>query len=200
MNIAVYCGSSPQAPDDLKAAAYDLGTWIGHHGHTLVYGGSSIGLMGEVSRAVLAAGGCVHGVEPAFFIKAGVAQHDLTHLHTVDTMEERKALMIELADVFVALPGGVGTLEEISEIMGRIRLGLTEGPCYFLDVDGFYSGIGALLERMIGARFIERDVCCSQYVFAKSVEELVGLLDARSCAPVKKTKVPCVPASNLPCG
>ena len=122
MNIAVYCGSSPLALPHLKEAARTLGAWIGRSGNALVYGGSSIGLMGEVSASALAAGAEVYGVEPQFFIDAGVAQHDLTRLHVVETMEERKALMIELADVFVALPGGVGTLEEISEIMSRIRL------------------------------------------------------------------------------
>ncbi len=197
MNIAVYCGSSPRALPRLLQAAHELGTWMGRHGHALVYGGSSIGLMGEVSRAVLAAGGEAYGVEPSFFIEAGVAQHDLTRLHTVETMEERKALMIELADVFVALPGGVGTLEEISEIMSRIRLGMTEGPCYFLDADGFYQGFRDLLEQMVSARFIEEEVCRSQYLFAESVEELTSLLDERAKAPICKAGVPCVPESNL---
>lgn len=108
------------------------GAWIGDSGNTLVYGGSSVGLMGLISRVVLEHGGEVYGVEPQFFTDAGVEQQDLTELYVVENMSERKAKMIELGDVFVALPGGVGTLEEISEIMSRIRLHLTPGPCFAL--------------------------------------------------------------------
>lgn len=200
MNIAVYCGSSPSALPELKEAARILGTWIGTSGNALVYGGSSIGLMGEVSAATLAAGGHAYGVEPQFFIEAGVAQHDLTHLYVVDTMEERKAKMIELADVFVALPGGVGTLEEIAEIMSRIRLQMTPGPCYFLDMNGFYTGMRTLLERMVHAQFIEGAQSSAAFVFAQSVEELIALLEARSCKPTGACMAPVVPESNLQIG
>lgn len=200
MNIAVYCGSSPLALPVLKEAARMLGEWIGKSGHSLVYGGSSIGLMGEVSSACLAAGGDVYGVEPRFFIEAGVAQHDLTRLHVVETMEERKALMIELADVFVALPGGVGTLEEIAEIMSRIRLQMTPGPCYFLDMDGFYDGLKALLGRMVQAGFIEEAQVEKGFLFAESVDELIELLNRRSSDPTPVASFPVVPESNLPMG
>ncbi len=200
MNIAVYCGSSPLALPHLKEAARTLGTWIGQSGHALVYGGSSIGLMGEVSAATLAAGGEVYGVEPQFFIDAGVAQHDLTERHVVETMEERKAMMIELADVFVALPGGVGTLEEISEIMSRIRLQMTPGPCYFLDLDGFYEGLSRLLDRMVEARFIEQAQVDAGFIMAKDVDELIGLLSCHAEAPSGACAVPVVPESNLAMG
>lgn len=200
MNIAVYCGSSPHALPELKEAARILGTWIGESGNALVYGGSSIGLMGEVSAATLAAGGKAYGVEPEFFIEAGVAQHDLTRLYVVDTMEERKAKMIELADVFVALPGGVGTLEEIAEIMSRIRLQMTPGPCYFLDLDGFYSGIRELLERMVNAQFIEGLQADSAFLFPQSVDELIGMLEARECEKLNTCAAPVVPESNFAMG
>ncbi len=200
MNIAVYCGSSPLALPHLKEAARTLGAWIGRSGNALVYGGSSIGLMGEVSASALAAGAEVYGVEPQFFIDAGVAQHDLTRLHVVETMEERKALMIELADVFVALPGGVGTLEEISEIMSRIRLQMTPGPCYFLDLDGFYAGLFQLLDRMVDARFIERVQADAAYVMASSVDELITHLEGRMEAPCADCAHPVVPESNLRMG
>lgn len=201
MNIAVYCGSSPLALPHLKAAARELGTWIGESGNALVYGGSSIGLMGEVSAATLRAGGEAYGVEPQFFIDAGVAQHDLTQLHVVETMEERKALMIELADVFVALPGGVGTLEEISEIMSRIRLQMTPGPCYFLNLDGFYQGLQDLVDRMVDAQFIERQQADAGFVMAKSTEELISMLEARAAAADDELcEAPVVPESNLRMG
>lgn len=197
VNIAVYCGSSPLALEPLKEAARQLGTWIGKSGHALVYGGSSIGLMGEVSASTLSAGGEVFGVEPQFFIDAGVAQHDLTRLHVVQTMEERKALMIELADVFVALPGGVGTLEEISEIMSRIRLQMTPGPCYFLDLDGFYEGLRSLLRRMVKARFIEEEHVDRGFIFADTTRELIALLEMRSAEACPACGYPVVPESNI---
>lgn len=200
MNIAVYCGSSPLALPELKEAARELGRWIGESGNALVYGGSSIGLMGEVSAATLRAGGKVFGVEPRFFIDAGVAQHDLTRLYVVETMEERKTLMIDLADVFVALPGGVGTLEEISEIMSRIRLQMTPGPCYFLDLNGFYQGLQDLIQAMVDAQFIEREQTDAGFVMAKSVEELIGHLSRRMCQPDPACLAPVVPESNLRMG
>ncbi len=177
MNIAVYCGSNPGLDPDFATLADRLGTWIGQSDNNLVYGGSSVGLMGIVSRAVLQAGGYVYGVEPQFFIDAGVAQHDLTALYTVDTMAERKQLMINLADQFVALPGGVGTLEEMAEIMSRIRLNL--GPsvrCYFLNIHGFWEPLRQLLEAMVEQHFIDQcDV--DRYVFCDTLEDLMNCLD-----------------------
>ncbi|MCI8469723.1 MAG: TIGR00730 family Rossman fold protein [Eggerthellaceae bacterium] len=175
MNITVYCGSNPGANPRFLEAAEQLGTWIGRAGHCLVYGGSSVGLMGAVSRAALAAGGCVEGVEPRFFIDAGVAQHDLTRLHVVETMAERKALMIELGDAFVALPGGVGTLEEISEIMSQVRLSLGPRRCYLLNLDGFYDPLRQLLGAMLDQGFLDqRDV--DAFLFPTSVDELTAAL------------------------
>ena len=145
MNITVYCGSNFGDDPRFEEAARDLGAWIARAGHTLVYGGSSVGLMGAVSRAAIDGGAPVIGVEPAFFIEAGVAQHDLTELFVTDTMGERKAKMIELGEVFVALPGGVGTLEEISEILTRVRLDLGPHECFLLNIDGFYDPLAAFL-------------------------------------------------------
>ena len=173
MNVVVYCGSSLGADPAFREAARQLGTWIGRSGNRLVYGGSSVGLMGEVSRAVLEAGGEVDGVEPQFFIDAGVEQHDLTNLYVVRTMSERKAKMIELGDVFVALPGGVGTLEEISEIASRIRLGLGPDACFFLNIDGFYDPLAAQIRLMERQGFLApEDV--GRYRMVPSVGELVA--------------------------
>lgn len=175
MNIAVYCGSNPGTNPRFEKAAHQIGTWIARQGHTLVYGGSSVGLMGVVSKAALAEGGLVYGVEPRFFIEAGVAQHDLTKLYVVETMSERKAKMIELSDVFITIPGGVGTLEEVSEIMSRIRLGLGPNECYFLNLDGFYDALWQLLQNMLQQKFIS-SVDLERYHFARSVEELTQLV------------------------
>ena len=175
MNITVYCGSNFGDNPHFEEAAHDLGAWIARAGHTLVYGGSSVGLMGAVSRAAIEGGAPVIGVEPEFFIEAGVAQHDLTELIVVETMGERKSKMIELGDAFVALPGGVGTLEEISEIFTRVRLDMGPHECFLLNIGGFYDPLRLFLQSMVERRFFDQcdlDRCH----FPRSVEELECLL------------------------
>lgn len=149
MNITVYCGSNFGDNPHFEEAARNLGAWIARAGHTLVYGGSSVGLMGAVSRAAIEGGTPVIGVEPAFFIEAGVAQHDLTELFVCDTMGERKAKMIELGDAFVAFPGGTGTLEEIAEVMSMVSLRQLDAPCILYNLNGYYDSLKALLNEMI---------------------------------------------------
>ncbi|MEI3547219.1 MAG: TIGR00730 family Rossman fold protein [Adlercreutzia sp.] len=183
MNITVYCGSNFGDNPHFEEAARNLGAWIARAGHALVYGGSSVGLMGAVSRAAIEGGAPVIGVEPAFFIEAGVAQHDLTELIVCDTMGERKAKMIELGDAFVALPGGVGTLEEISEIFTRVHL---DGAARVLPIE--YRRV----LRPASARFWNRwsstaffDQCdLDRCHFPRSVEELARLL---STADTRRT-------------
>lgn len=179
MNIAVYCGSTPGTCEKFTDVATQLGKWIASRGYGLVYGGSSVGLMGVVSRTCMDFGAPVIGVEPQFFIDEGVQQHDLTELVVVETMSQRKAKMIELADAFVALPGGVGTLEEISEIMSRIRLDLTNAPCVLLNIEGFYDSLHAFLNTMSQQGFIlpnERD----SFVFAESIGEMARAIDGHA--------------------
>lgn len=149
MNITVYCGSNFGDNPHFEEAAHDLGAWIARAGHTLVYGGSSVGLMGAVSRAAIEGGAPVIGVEPEFFIEAGVAQHDLTELVVVETMGERKSKMIELGDAFVAFPGGTGTLEEIAEVMSMVSLRQLDAPCILYNLNGYYDSLKALLNEMI---------------------------------------------------
>lgn len=149
MNITVYCGSNFGDNPHFEEAAHDLGAWIARAGHTLVYGGSSVGLMGAVSRAAIEGGAPVIGVEPEFFIEAGVAQHDLTELIVVETMGERKSKMIELGDAFVAFPGGTGTLEEIAEVMSMVSLRQLDAPCILYNLNGYYDSLKALLNEMI---------------------------------------------------
>lgn len=149
MNITVYCGSNFGDNPHFEEAAHDLGAWIARAGHTLVYGGSSVGLMGAVSRAAIEGGAPVIGVEPEFFIEAGVAQHDLTELIVVETMGERKSKMIELGDAFVAFPGGTGTLEEIAEVMSMESLRQLDAPCILYNLNGYYDSLKALLNEMI---------------------------------------------------
>lgn len=182
MNITVYCGSSMPENRAFQQVARELGEWIAREGHELVYGGSRVGLMGIVSGTVLEAGGRVHGVETSFFVDAGVARDNLTELFVVDTMAERKAKMIELGDAFVALPGGVGTLEEMSEIMSRIRLGMDPSACYFLNIDGFYDNLRAFLDDMVREGFLDR-IDLDRICFPETLDELVRLLESDFANP-----------------
>lgn len=187
MNVTVYCGSNPGNDPAFMQAAREVGTWIAQAGHSLVYGGSSVGLMGAVSRAAIEGGAPVIGVEPEFFIEAGVAQHDITELVVVETMGDRKALMIERGDVFVALPGGVGTLEEISEVITRVRLDLGPHECFLLNVNGFYDPLRTFLETMVARQFFDRcdlDRCH----FPRTVAELAHLVETAPSRPQRRSE------------
>ena len=117
MNIAVYCAASQSNDSTFDERTEELGNWIAKNNHTLVYGGGNTGLMGVVASAVMQTGGEVIGVMPQFFVEREIAKKDITKLHIVETMSERKNKMIELSEVYIALPGGPGTLEEIAEVV-----------------------------------------------------------------------------------
>ena len=150
MNITVYLGSSIGDDPDYRKEAEHLGEWIGKNGHRLVYGGSHLGLMGVLSNAVLDSGGTVTGVMPEFMIASGRAGGKSIELIRVKDMAERKKKMLELGDAFIALPGGPGTLEEISEAISQSRLGRSEKECFLYDVDGYYDDLRRMLLKMIG--------------------------------------------------
>ena len=149
MNITVYLGSNEGNDPSLKRAVGELGTWIGRNGHALIYGGSKCGLMGELARCVLEAGGEVTGVEPRFFVDQGLVYDDITRLIVTEDMSERKAKMIELGDAFIAFPGGTGTLEEIAEVMSKVALKHLDAPCILYNLNGYYDGLRALMDHMV---------------------------------------------------
>ena len=149
MNITVYLGSNEGKDPALKIAVRELGTWIGRNHHTLIYGGSKRGLMGELAESVLMAGGKVTGVEPQFFLDMGFEYPEITQLIVTQDMSERKAKMVELGDAFIAFPGGTGTLEEISEIMSKIVLGHLAAPCIVYNLNGYYDDLRRLLDHMV---------------------------------------------------
>ena len=138
-SMCIYCGSRSGANARFVAAAREVGTWIGAHGGQLVYGGGNNGLMGEVADATLAAGGRVVGVIPKALVEKEWSKHDCTELHIVDSMHDRKQLMAERADAFLALPGGIGTFEELFEVWTWRQLGYHAKPLGLLDVDGYYQ-------------------------------------------------------------
>lgn len=177
MNITVYLGANEGNDPALKQAVRELGTWIGESGNDLVYGGSKVGLMGIIAESVLRAGGKVTGVEPQFFMEKELQYDAVTHLIVTETMAERKTKMIELGDVFVAMPGGTGTLEEISEVMSLLALDRLEAPCILYNLHGYYDSLRQLLDRMIAAdlssEYRQRNI-----YFVKNLNELQKVLDS----------------------
>ncbi len=171
MNITVYLGANEGNDPSLKEAARALGTWIGHAGHALVYGGSKCGLMGVLAQSVLKAGGKVTGVEPQFFIDAGFEYDDITELIVTKDMTERKTKMIELGGAFIAFPGGTGTLEEIAEVMSKVSLGHLDKPCILYDLNGYYDGLKTQLRHMIELGLSSEDRLRGIY-FAESLEDI----------------------------
>jgi len=155
--ICVYCGSSPGARPAYAATAREVGERLAARGIGLVYGGGSVGLMGAVADAVLAAGGEAIGVLPEALDRREVGHRALTELRVVGSMHERKALMAELADAFVALPGGVGTLEELAEAATWTQLGLHAKPVGLLDVDGYWEALESWLDHATAERFVRTE-------------------------------------------
>lgn len=152
--VCVFCGSSPGNLPAYLDAARATGQALAARGLGLVYGGGSVGLMGAVADATLAAGGEVVGVIPRALELRELAHRRLTTLHVVGSMHERKARMAELADGFLALPGGMGTLEELAEILTWAQLGLHARPVGLLDVAGYYGALIAFFDRAAGEGFV----------------------------------------------
>lgn len=175
MNITVYLGANEGNDPFLKETVRELGAWIGTNGNTLVYGGSKSGLMGELAESVLQAGGKVIGVEPQFFIDAGFVYDEITELITTKDMSERKAKMIELGDVFIAFPGGTGTLEEITEVMSKVSLKHLDAPCILYNLNGYYDSMKQLLEHMIEMDLSSEEKQEGIY-FAEDLEEIQRII------------------------
>ncbi len=152
--LCVFCGSSAGSRPVYAEAARATGRLMAERGIGLVYGGGNVGLMGEVADAVLAAGGEVTGVIPHQLVEREVGHRGLTTLHVVGTMHERKALMADLADGFVALPGGFGTLDELCEVLTWSQLGIHAKPCGVLNVDGYFGALLALFDHAVAEGFV----------------------------------------------
>ena len=175
MNITVYLGAYEGNNPSLKKAVTELGTWIGQSGNALVYGGSKSGLMGALADSVLNAGGDVTGVEPQFFIENEIQHEGLTKLIVTKDMSERKNKMIELGNAFIALPGGTGTLEEISEVMSQVSLKLLDAPCILYNLDGYYDNLKELLIHMIDMGLSSERRQKGIY-FAETLEQIKDIL------------------------
>ena len=153
-SICVYCGSRPGENEAYAEAAAAVGTWIGAHGGQLVYGGGRSGLMGTVAEATRQAGGRVVGVIPQALVDKELANRQCDELHIVQTMHERKAMMAERSDAFIALPGGIGTFEELFEVWTWRQLGYHDKPLGLLNVAGYYDGLLAFLNHSVASGFM----------------------------------------------
>jgi hypothetical protein len=148
-SVCVYLGSRPGDNPLFTEAAVAVGGWIGRHGGQLVYGGGRSGLMGIVAEATRQAGGRVVGIIPQALVDKELANHQCDELHVVQTMHERKAMMAERSDAFLALPGGIGTLEELFEVWTWRQLGYHDKPVGVLDTDGYYTDLMAFLRHSV---------------------------------------------------
>ena len=184
-SVAVYCGSNPGSNPAYRQAAAALGKALAEQHRTVVYGGSHAGLMGAVADAALAAGGRVVGVIPESLVSREVAHTGLSELHVVRSMHERKALMNDLAEGFVTLPGGIGTLDEIIEMFTWTQLGIHRKPCAFLNIEGYYDGLLAFLRHTVSQGFLQQRQF-DQLLVAGSVDELLARLWSYSPAYADK--------------
>ena len=155
--VCVFCGSSPGARPAYGEATEELAELLVAEGIGVVYGGTGVGLMGRLADAVLSRGGEITGVIPRALIDREIGHRRVEDLRVVESMHERKALMAELADGFVALPGGIGTLEELIEVFTWSQLGLHQKPCGLLDVEGYYDAIAAFLDHAVRERFLREE-------------------------------------------
>jgi uncharacterized protein (TIGR00730 family) len=154
-SLCVYCGSSAGASPSYAHAARDLAHVLTNANINLVYGGGNVGLMGIVANEMLQLGAQVTGVIPQALMKREVGHLNLTQLHVVKDMHERKAMMADLSDGFIAMPGGMGTLEELFEVLTWSQLGLHDKPIALLNVDGFYNGLLDFMQHLVEQRFVK---------------------------------------------
>ena len=187
--ICVFCGSATPPDPRYAEAARALGTLLACRGIGLVYGGGSVGLMGEIADAALAGGGRVVGVIPAGLFERQVTHRGLTELHEVASMHARKQLMYDLSDAFVALPGGLGTLEELAEVATWSQLGLHAKPMVLLDVDGFWDPLTAQFDRMVASGLL-KPASRERIQRAGSPAEALAALAAARPAPAERWMTP----------
>jgi uncharacterized protein (TIGR00730 family) len=179
--LCVFCGSSPGIRPVYQEVTKELGHWVANSGIILVYGGARVGLMGVLANSVLAEGGQVVGVMPKALVEKEVAHTTLTHLHIVESMHERKALMADLSDAFLLLPGGFGSWEEFCEIVTWGMMGIHRKHCGILNVAGYYNALLALTSHAVSEGFVP-EVDRNSIIVEDNVEQLLSKLNA---APVR---------------
>mgnify|MGYP001169373886 FL=1 len=181
--VCVYCGSGSGQGESYLKSARELGEELLRRGIDLVYGGASIGLMGELANTILRGGGAVTGVMPVGLFRREVPHHDLTEMIEVRTMHERKAIMADLADAFIALPGGFGTIEELFEILTWSQLKIHNKPCGILNTAGYYDKLSEFLTYAVDQQFI-RAQHSTMITWSESPAELLDLFE-NYCPPAE---------------
>ena len=171
MNITVYLGARTGNEPVFRETALEVGKWIAKAGHRLIYGGSEVGLMGVLANADMEGGGEVIGVEPQFFIDDGFLHEGITRTIPTETMAERRLLMMEMGDAFIALPGGVGTLDEISEVIVMATLEKHSKPCILYNKNGYYNLLRDMFDRMTEYDFMTKEAR-SRITFADTLEDI----------------------------
>lgn len=166
---AVYCGAAEGINPIYKEQTIALGEWLLANNYELVYGGGKVGLMGIIADTILKGHGNVTGIMPKFLKDREIAHENLTTLEVVETMPERKTRMIDLADVFIALPGGPGTLEEISEVISLGRVAQHQNPCVLYNVAGYYDGLASFLIRWLLRDFYHKLI---EIIFASQIHSV----------------------------
>jgi hypothetical protein len=174
MRLCVFCGSKPGDNPAYAEAAAALGHMLAEQRIGLVYGGASVGLMGVIADATLQAGGDAIGVIPQSLVDKEIAHPDLTQMHIVSGMHERKALMADLSDGFIALPGGIGTLEELFEIWTWAQLGMHSKPCVLLNVAGYYNQLIGFLDQMTQAGYLKESSRSMLRIASNPVEAIAA--------------------------
>jgi uncharacterized protein (TIGR00730 family) len=185
-SLCVYCGSSYGTKPIYAEAARSLAKEMVDRQIALVYGGGNVGLMGVIANEILRLGGKATGVIPQALMDKEVGHKELTHLHVVKDMHERKALMAELSDGFVAMPGGIGTLEELFEILTWSQLGFHQKPIGVLNVDGFYDGLVAFLQNQVAQGFVKDNQAA---LMMHETNAIALLMRLQNFVPQPSTKV-----------
>ena len=199
-SICVYCGSNTGSELEYRASAENLGRAMAEAGIRLVYGGGSVGLMGIVARSVLAHGGKVTGIIPQFLKDREVMLKEVTDLHVTDDMHDRKRIMFERSDAFVALPGGIGTLEEVVEMMTWAQLDQHDKPILIANINGFWDPLIAQFKRMTDDEFLHKsflgDHTDLPVRFCTSCDEIIPTLQ-KAVADLSRAKLEALPSPGI---
>ena len=176
MKITVFCGANNGRNEAYKENAMEVGKWIATNNHTLVYGGGKVGLMGIIADTVLEKNSEVIGIMPQFLVDREISHTGITEFIIVDDMSERKTKLVDFGDVFIALPGGPGTLEEISQVISWVRVGKKDAPCILMNINGFYDFLEQYFDKMVKEGFLTKEDR-ARTLFAKSVSEMGEFID-----------------------
>ena len=171
MKITVFCGANNGKSELYIKNATELGEWIADNNHTLVYGGGKIGLMGVIADTVLENRGEVIGIMPQFLVDREISHTGITEFIIVDDMSDRKTKLVDFGDVFIALPGGPGTLEEISQVISWVRVGKKDAPCILMNVDGYYDFLERYFDKMVEEGFLTKEDR-KKTLFTDNIEEM----------------------------